>query len=51
LAIVDASALIAFQRHSRRGKRSPRSRVRSALAPLVALGILALAGLLFAWWD
>jgi hypothetical protein len=51
LAIVDASALIAFQGHARRGKRSPRARFRSAMAPLVALGILALAGLLFALWD
>jgi hypothetical protein len=51
LAVIDAAALLAFQRHERRSSRSRAARFRGALVPLVILGILALAGLLFAVWG
>jgi hypothetical protein len=48
LAVIDATAVMAFRRHERRRSRSRAVRFRSALVSLVMLGVLALAGLLFA---
>ncbi len=48
LAIIGASAEIALARHAQRASRRPAVRLKSARAALALLGLLALAGLLFA---
>jgi len=48
LAVIDAGATVALAQHARRVQRPVPARLRSSMVPLVALGMLALAGLLFA---
>jgi hypothetical protein len=48
LAVIGAATDVALARHVPRVRRSRRRRLRGAMALLVAIAILALAGLLFA---
>jgi hypothetical protein len=48
LAVIGASAEIAVARHSPRIGRSPRGKLRGAMAALVALVLLGVTGILFA---
>jgi hypothetical protein len=48
LAVIDAGTAVALARHSRRVLRPRRVRLRAPMAAFVMLGMLALAGLLFA---
>jgi hypothetical protein len=51
VAIVGAATQIALARHGLRTVRSTRRRIRGAMVPIVAVGILLLTGLLFALRD
>lgn len=51
LAVIGAAADLALARHCLRSHRSRSARLRQAMAPLVALGMLVFAGVLFAFYD
>jgi hypothetical protein len=51
IAVLAGSTQVALARHATRVQDVPARRLRRAMAPLVALGVLALSGLLLAFRD